>query len=131
MGAGQSARLFFLGCMSSVEYRFLKLLLVAVFGAAIVYIGARELDRSYGRNGAHLSGPSNFLKSLYGDFDFGRASLKRAASNQAEKNEVLRQKDKKAVQAKSKPKLAPGEETDKLDSSDREELNDLLEKVVP
>lgn len=80
---------------------FLRFLVVLFFAGAVVWLGAQELHRKFGRGGG-IGGPS--AASVHQDEPVERASLKNSPARK---------------------------QRDSLTRDDRKQLNQLLERIVP
>ena len=114
--------------------RFLSYIIIVCLSSGVVALGAAELHHRYrGRAG---SGSQSLIHELRGDFDASRAGLKRNQTSQPGK---ITLKGDSSAQAPSNNEASKwqvgGSESshagDKLDSDDRQELNNMLDGILP
>ena len=114
--------------------RFLSYVVIICLSSGIVALGAAELHRRYrGHSGA---GSRSLIHELRGDFDASRAGLRRGKADGPGK---ITLKGDSLAQAPSNDEASRwqvgGSEsshaTDKLDSEDRQELNNMLDGILP
>lgn len=93
-------------------------IVIIALGAGVAALGANELYRSGyfpgGANQQQVTQPTSILRDLHEDTVYDRASFGWPQSKQIENKED-----------------APDEEADKLQPSDRERLQKLINKFVP
>lgn len=117
------------------EGSFGKYLLIVVFAAGVVILGAKELNRRYVRSG-NRSGASGreLVKELHGEFDVLRARLGQS--------EVAAAKDEEEPKNTPEPKRegkapAPAQQKTSKDSSssnggeDKEQMQKVIDSLVP